>query len=142
MTRAIRILLAVLQLSAVPLAVSAETVLAIRGYDPVAYFTQQHATPGDARFAFDWDEHRWQFASARHRDLFRADPARYAPQFASFCAVALSRGELKPANPEYWLISEGKLYLFGKSEGPALFRRNFDANLEKATKNSALTRPH
>jgi hypothetical protein len=135
-------LLAVLSLSVLPMTVLAEPALAIRGYDPVAYFTEQHATPGDARFAFDWDEHRWQFASARHRDLFRADPARYAPQFASFCAVALSRGELKPANPEYWLISEGKLYLFGKSEGPALFRRNFDVNLENATKNSARVRQH
>jgi YHS domain-containing protein len=117
---------------------AAEPALAIRGYDPVAYFTLQKATPGDARYSLDWDEHRWQFASSQHRELFKADPARYAPQFASFCAVALSRGELKPANPEYWLISEGKLYLFGKSAGPALFRENLSENLEKARRNSAL----
>lgn len=117
---------------------AAEPALAIKGYDPVAYFTLQKATPGDARYSLDWDEHRWQFASPQHRDLFKADPARYAPQFASFCAVALSRGELKPANPEYWLISEGKLYLFGKSAGPTLFRKNLGENLEKARQNSAL----
>jgi hypothetical protein len=115
--------------------------LAIRGYDPVAYFTLQRATPGDSRFVLDWDEHRWQFVSAQHRELFKADPARYAPQFASFCAVALSQGELKPANPEYWLISEGRLYLFGKSVGPALFRQNLDGNLEKARRNSTLIHP-
>jgi hypothetical protein len=120
---------------------AAEPVLAIRGYDPVAYFTLQHATAGDPRFFVDWDEHRWQFANAAHRDRFKADPARYAPQFASFCAVALSQGEVKPANPEYWLISEGKLYLFGKAEGPALFRNHLRVNVGKAVKNEALIRP-
>ena len=116
----------------------AEPPLAIKGYDPVAYFAVQRATPGVAQFAYDWDEHRWQFSSARHRELFKADPVRYAPQFAAFCAVALSRGEVREANPEYWLISDGKLYLFGKDLGPDLFRKNLKANIEQANQNRAL----
>lgn len=111
--------------------------LAIKGYDPVAYFALQRATPGLAEFAYEWDEHRWQFSTARHRDLFKADPVRYAPQFANFCAVALSRGEVREANPEYWLISDGRLYLFGKSVGPELFRKNPNA-AESANQNRAL----
>jgi YHS domain-containing protein len=118
---------------------AAEAVpLAIKGYDPVAYFALQRATPGVAEFAYDWDEHRWQFSNAKHRDLFKADPVRYAPQFANFCAVALSRGEVREANPEYWLISEGRLYLFGKSVGPDLFRKNPASTLESAHQNRAL----
>ncbi len=109
--------------------------LAIQGYDPVAYFTLERATPGDARFEFHWDEHRWLFASARHRDLFKADPVKYAPQFTSYCAIALARGEVQAANPEYWMISDGKLYLFGKPEGPALFRKGLPATLDKAHDN-------
>ena len=124
------------------LAQAAEPTLAIRGYDPVAYFTLQRATPGNARLTVDWDEHRWQFANANHRDLFKADPARYAPQFANFCAVALTRGELAPANPEYWLISDGRLYLFGKPAGPDLFRGDLPGNLEKARQNGALLKAH
>jgi hypothetical protein len=112
--------------------------LAIKGYDPVAYFTLQRATPGVAQFEYEWDEHRWQFSSTRHRDLFKADPVRYAPQFANFCAVALSRGEVREANPEYWLISDGKLYLFGKSIGPDLFSKSLKANIERANQNRAL----
>ena len=111
---------------------AAEAPLAIGGYDPVAYFTLHRATPGDARFTLDWDEHRWQFANARHRELFKADPAKYAPQFANFCAVALARGELKPANPEYWLISDGRLYLFGKAAGPGLFQQDLAGSVERA----------
>jgi len=112
--------------------------LAIKGYDPVAYFTLQRATPGVAQFEYQWDEHRWQFKTARHRELFKADPVRYAPQFANFCAVALSRGEVREANPEYWLISDGKLYLFGKDYGPDVFRKNLDANIERANQNRGL----
>ena len=111
--------------------------LAIKGYDPVAYFALQRATPGVPEFAYEWDEHRWLFSNARHRDLFKADPVRYAPQFANFCAVALARGEVREANPEYWLISDGRLYLFGKSVGPELFRKNPNT-LESANQNRAL----
>jgi len=112
--------------------------VAIQGYDAVAYFTLQRATPGVAQYEYDWDEHRWQFSTAQHRDLFRADPVRYAPQFANFCAVALARGEVLQANPEYWLISDGKLYLFGKSYGPDVFRKELGHNIERARQNREL----
>ena len=85
-----------------------ELPLAIKGYNPVAYFTLQRATPGVGKFEYQWDEHRWQASSAAHRELFKADPVRYAPQFANFCAVALSRAEVREVNPEYWLISDDK----------------------------------
>jgi hypothetical protein len=116
--------------------------IAIQGYDPVAYFTLQRATPGVAQFEYDWDEHRWQFASEEHRKLFVADPVRYAPQFANFCAVALARGEVLQANPEYWLISDGKLYLFGKAKGPDLFRQDLKRNIERANEHRSLLPSH
>jgi YHS domain-containing protein len=128
----------VLWLLATATTLAAESPLAIQGYDAVAYFTRERATPGDARFEYQWDERRWWFASAENRRRFVADPVRYAPQFANFCAVALARGEVKVANPEYWLISDGKLYLFGKPEGPALFRQNLPANIDKANQHRNL----
>src|SRR5262249_17827629 len=88
--------------------------LSIRGYDPVGYFTDGMAIHGRPEFELEWNEHRYRFVSAAHRELFKADPVRYAPQFSSYCAIALTRGEIVEGNPEYWLISEGKLYLFGK----------------------------
>jgi hypothetical protein len=126
------------QVSPPPVQAAEPAALAIKGYDPVAYFTLQRATPGVAQFDYEWDEHRWQFSSARHRDLFKTDPVRYAPQFANFCAVALTRGEVREANPEYWLISDGKLYLFGKSIGPDLFSKGLENNIERANQNRAL----
>ena len=48
---------------------------------------------------YEWDEQRYRFSSAEHRELFKADPVRYAPQFANFCAMALTRGELARGQP-------------------------------------------
>jgi hypothetical protein len=109
--------------------------LAIKGYDPVAYFTDGKPERGLPEIEFDWDERRYRFSRTEHRDLFKADPVRYAPQFADFCAMALTRGEVDEANPEYWLISEGKLYIFGKPTGPNLFRQVLTENIIKANQN-------
>jgi hypothetical protein len=118
---------------------AAETApLAIRGYDPVAYFTVGKPTRGLPEFEYEWDEHRYRFARAEHLQMFKADPVRYAPQFAGFCAVALTRGKAEEGNPEYWLVSEDKLYLFGKPIGPALFQQDIAGNLAKADQNRPL----
>jgi hypothetical protein len=114
--------------------------LAIKGYDPVAYFTDGKPTPGVAAFEYEWDEHVWRFSSAKHRELFKADPARYAPQFGNYCAMALSMGQIVTADPKNWLISDGKLYIFGKPApaGPVLFQRHLAENIAKADHNRPL----
>ena len=55
---------------------------------------------------------------------------------------ALARGEVKAANPEYWLISDGKLYLFGKSVGPELFGKDLAGNVQRANQNRVLLSSH
>lgn len=126
-------------LAAASRAIAADTVpLAIKGYDPVAYFTVGSPMRGLAEFEYEWDEQRYRFTSAEHRRLFMADPVRYAPQFANFCAISLARGEVAEADPQYWLISDGKLYMFGKSFGPGLFRQDLAGNIAKANQNQAL----
>jgi hypothetical protein len=69
---------------------SEKVPLAIKGYDPVAYFTVGKPAHGLPEIEYQWDEHRYRFSSAEHRELFRADPVRYAPQFANFSAMALT----------------------------------------------------
>jgi hypothetical protein len=120
--------------------IAAEAPLAIKGYDPVAYFTDGKPTPGQPEFQHQWDEHVWRFATAEHRDLFKADPVRYAPQFGNYCAMALSKGEVVVADPENWLINDGKLYVFGKPApaGPALFKQNLEENVAKANQSRSI----
>jgi YHS domain-containing protein len=113
----------------------AEPSLAIGGYDPVAYFTQGSATKGDPNYEYVWDDGRYRFANAQNRELFKARPAQYAPQFPGFCAMSLADGAKVEPNPENWLISDGKLYLFGKSIGPDKFNANLDENVLRANEN-------
>ena len=94
--------------------------LAIRGYDTVAYFTDSKAIKGSSDFVYIWGDARWQFATAVHRDMFAADPDRYAPQYGGYCAGSMAMGELSVANPKKWTIVNGKLYMFAgtKLYGP------------------------
>jgi hypothetical protein len=121
-------------------AIAEDTPLAIKGYDPVAYFTLGKPTKGVPEFAYDWDDHRYLFVSAEHRDRFKADPVRYAPQFGNYCAMALAKGEIVIANPENWLVNDGKLYVFGKPApaGPALFQSDLATNVVKANQNRTI----
>ena len=133
------LLAAASQFTASRLSIAAErTPLAIKGYDPVAYFTIGAPARGRPEIEYEWDEHRYRFSLAENRELFKADPVRYAPQFANFCAMALSQGEIVEADPENWLISEGKLYIFGKPTGPALFQQNLAGNIHNANQNRPL----
>jgi hypothetical protein len=112
--------------------------LAIKGYDPVAYFTAGKPARGLLEFEYEWDEQRYRFSRPENRELFKADPVRYAPQFGNFCAMALTRGELHEADPENWLISDGKLYIFELPIGPGRFQQDLAGNVNKANQNRKL----
>ncbi|MCP4630209.1 MAG: hypothetical protein GY850_42875 [bacterium] len=55
--------------------------VAIRGLDPVAFHTQKRAVKGKKEFSYQWRNAKWYFKSADNRDLFAAEPLRFAPQF-------------------------------------------------------------
>ena len=115
---------------------------AISGYDPVTYFSVGEPTPGLQEIEYDWNGYLYRLSSADNRERFKADPVRYAPQFGNFCAMALSRGKIVVADPRNWLISDGKLYIFGKPEGSQLFQQDLAGNIARANQNrSLLPRP-
>ena len=85
--------------------------IALKGYDAVAYFQQNHPLKGSSQFSFKWIDATWLFSSAANRDQFAADPQRYAPHYGGYCAYAVSQGHTAPIDPEAWRIIDGKLYL-------------------------------
>lgn len=58
--------------------------VAIQGYDPVAYHTENRAVKGKSDFSYNWNDAVWYFVTAANRDLFAADPDRYAPQYGGY----------------------------------------------------------
>lgn len=85
--------------------------VAIKGYDPVAYFTDAKPVEGERNFAFEWQGATWRFASAEHLAQFKAEPSKYAPQFGGYCAWAVSQGYTAGIDPAAWKIVDNKLYL-------------------------------
>jgi YHS domain-containing protein len=114
--------------------------LALSGYDPVSYFTPGHPEKGLVEFAAAFDDATYWFKNAEHRATFVADPDHYAPQFRGYCAITLSRGEKYEADPEAWVIADGKLYVFGSKAGVPVFRQQTASTIEKATENWAKLR--
>lgn len=112
-----------------------EKGIAIQGYDPVAYFTQNKAVEGDKANAVFYAGATYYFSSAANKELFKKDPAKYEPQYGGWCAYAMgAKGEKVEIDPETFKIVNGKLYLFyNKAFNNTLKTWNKDeANLKAA----------
>jgi len=90
-----------------------KSMLAIEGYDPVAYVTSKKAVEGKKEISFSNEGIVYYFSSVQNRDLFKANPKKYEPQFGGWCAYAMGdNGEKVSVDPETFKILNGKLYLF------------------------------
>ena len=112
-----------------------EDRIALKGYDPVAYFTEKRAVAGSSQYRHEWDGAIYQFVSARHLDLFKGEPDRYLPQYNNWCAASVAKGAKVHANPEYWLVVDDRLYLFGGPIGPSLMNKDPTAMKSQADDN-------
>jgi hypothetical protein len=109
--------------------------VAIRGYDTVAYFTQGRPVQGKPEFEHVWQDAKWRFSSAEHRDLFVGEPDKYAPRYGGFCAGGMALGHRAPIDPEAWVIVDGKLYLNFSKTGRDEFATDPAPEIAKADAN-------
>lgn len=85
--------------------------LAIKGYDPVAYFEAGKALKGKSSISYPYQGQKYYFANKTNESLFLKNPKKYAPQYLGYCAYAVSQGAIAKASPKIWSIVDGKLYL-------------------------------
>jgi YHS domain-containing protein len=109
--------------------------VALGGYDAVAYFSTNHPVEGNAAFTHRYKGVEWRFSSAANRDAFKADPARYAPQYGGYCAWAVAHGGTAKGDPQAWKIVNGKLYLNYDSEIQKRWEQDIPANIAKSETN-------
>ena len=110
--------------------------IAIKGYDPVAYHEDGKPVNGSSKYEFEWKDAKWRFASAEHRDLFKANPENYAPRYGGYCAWAVSQGYTASVDPENaWTTFEGKLYLNYNVEVKKTWQMDIPGNIKKADAN-------
>jgi YHS domain-containing protein len=122
-------------LAAEPATYTIQGNLAVGGYDAVAFFSDNKPVEGSGAFVTTYKGATYRFASAAHRDLFKADPAKYAPQYGGYCAYAVSRNQLAPGRPQHWAVHKGKLYLNVSANIQKKWNQDRDGNIAKADAN-------
>jgi YHS domain-containing protein len=108
---------------------------AIKGYDTVAYFTENKPVEGKSEFSTEYNEATWLFSSQANLDLFLGNPDKYAPQYGGYCAYAVSQGSTASIKPELFTIHNGKLYLNYNESVNEKWTKNKETFIVDADKN-------
>lgn len=89
-----------------------ENGIAISGYDPVSYFSN-NAQMGDKKNSAKHQGVTYYFSSQKNKELFLKSPSKYEPQYGGWCAFAMGDyGKKVEVDPKTFKILDGKLYLF------------------------------
>ena len=106
--------------------------LALKGYDPVAYFTLGQPTPGLRTITAVHAGVTYQFATDAHRTAFEAAPERYLPAYGGYCAMGMVGGRFFDIDPAAWRIEAGTLYLNKDPATQRMWLRDVPGNIRKA----------
>src|SRR5262245_19169700 len=89
--------------------------IAISGYDPVGYFTQNKALKGRKDISLVHRGITYFFASEENKRLFAESPDKYLPAYGGWCATAMAKGEKVEIDPTNFKVTNGRLFLFFKA---------------------------
>ena len=109
--------------------------VAIKGYDPVAYFTDKKAEMGNEMHSAMWMGAKWQFKREANKMMFEKNPEKYAPQYGGYCAYGVGVNSLFSTDPTVFTIEDGKLYLNKNKDVGMKFNEDVKGNIAKAEKN-------
>ena len=107
----------------------------LKGYDPVAYFTQKKAIKGTPKYETSYQGATYYFSSAANLATFKRNPSKYAPQYGGFCANGMKDRRADDIDPSVFFIIKGKLYVCASPEAEKEFRSKESRNIKKADQN-------
>jgi YHS domain-containing protein len=105
---------------------------AIKGYDPVAFFVESKAVKGTKEFTYEWNGALWHFANKKNKDLFVANPEKYAPQYGGYCAYGTADGHKAPTETDTWTVDNNKLYFNYNQKVKTLWDKDRASLIKKA----------
>lgn len=105
---------------------------AIKGYDPVAFFTDAKPVMGQDSLMLQWHDASWYFASRKNLEAFQAAPEKYAPQYGGYCAYGTAMGHKAPTEVDTWTVLDGKLYFNYNSKVKGTWSKDRPAFIKKA----------
>ena len=107
----------------------------LKGYDPVAYFTQKKAVKGSPKYQTTYQGATYYFSSAADLATFKKNPSKYVPQYGGFCANGVKNNQLNDADPTVFFIIKGKLYVCESPAAEKEFRAHEDEDIITANRN-------
>jgi YHS domain-containing protein len=108
--------------------------VALRGYDPVAYFTDGKAEKGVSEHSYVYQGSKFLFATAAHEQAFAEHPEKYAPQFGGFCSLGTANGVKVSTEPDAFAVVDGKLYLNHNARAHEVWKSDVKGNVAAADK--------
>lgn len=109
--------------------------VAIHGFDPVSYHTENKAVKGRSDITLEWHGAIWRFATEHNRSQFESSPEKYAPLFGGYCAFAGSKGFTADTDPNVFEILDGQLLLFATDDVRKEWMKDPEANINTCHKN-------
>lgn len=90
--------------------------LAIKGYDPVAYFPEggSKATKGSKKITAEYRGVTYRFKTEANKETFLANPTRYEPAHGGWCSWAMTEGDKTEPDPKNFIVKGDRLFLFYK----------------------------
>jgi YHS domain-containing protein len=109
--------------------------VALRGYDPVAYFVSAKPQKGESKYSYEYKGSKFHFVNEDNRRAFMETPDKYAPQFGGYCAYGTAQGYKVSTQPDAFAVVQDKLYLNYNREVLALWKKDVPGNIARAEKN-------
>lgn len=110
-------------------------IQALGGRDPVAYQTEGKAIRGDGFILSKYNGLTYLFTSKDHKATFDKSPEKYVPQFGGWCAFGISVGKKFHADPDAFVVQDGKLYVNVNQDILKKFKADLTGNTKKAEAN-------
>lgn len=89
-----------------------DSKIGLHGYSPVSYLDLGLAQRGSKQYKVVHDKIAYYFTSNEQKAKFEKNPEKYLPQFGGFCAFGVYAGAKFRVDPNKFVVSNGKYYLF------------------------------
>lgn len=89
-----------------------DSKIALLGYSPVSYLDLGIAQKGLKENKATYDGLAYYFTTNEQKKTFEANPTKYLPQYGGYCAFGVSVGAKFRADPNKFVVKDGKYFLF------------------------------
>jgi hypothetical protein len=111
-----------------------ENGVALKRFDPVAYFVRDHQPAlGVRELSTVYKDSKFYFLTKSDMEAFIANPEHYAPQFGGYCAYNAALGSKVAGSPRIFAVVDDKLYLFSSFTAMKDWKKDVGGNLARAT---------